>query len=59
MTLLDLINKISKLNKEERELLISQNCLLDQKRVLRIKLEDGVNISYKQLQYCAKLSTGI
>ncbi len=47
MTLLDLINKISKLNKEERELLISQDCLLDQKRVLRIKMEDGVNISYK------------
>lgn len=56
---MDLINKISKLNKGERELLTNQNYLLEQKRILKIKLEDGVNISYNQIRYCAQLSTGI
>ena len=46
---MDLINKISKLNKGERELLTNQNYLLEQKRILKIKMEDGVNISYKQI----------
>lgn len=59
LTLMDLISKISKLNKEERLLLISENSLLDQKRVLKIEFQDDKDILYNQLDYCIKLSTGV
>ena len=44
LTIMDLIHNISKLNKEERKLLVSGNCSLDQKRILKVKLQQDVNI---------------
>jgi len=52
LTIMDLIHKISKLSKEEKGLLISKNCSLDQKRILRIKFQSGIEIQYYQLKYC-------
>jgi hypothetical protein len=59
LPIIDLINKISKLNNEERELLISGNCILDQKRVLKVLFQDGIDIKFHQLKYCIKLSTAV
>ena len=59
LTIMDLIQKISKLSKEERVLLISKNCSLDQKRIMTINFQSGTEIDYFQLKYCIELSSGI
>ena len=60
LTIMDLMNKISRLNKEEKEFLVSKECVLDQKRILRIKFENGNDKYYfSQLKYYIKLATGV
>ena len=44
-TLIELVEVISKLNKEQRQI-IQRNKILDQKRKLKISIEPGMRIKY-------------
>ena len=55
---MSLIHKISCISKKEREL-ITQSELLDQKRILYIQFDDGIELVFDQLKYCMKLCTSV
>ena len=53
-----LIHKISRISKTDREI-ITQSELLDQKRILYIQFDDGIEFVFDQLKYCMKLCTSV
>jgi hypothetical protein len=50
LPLQDLIEKISKLSHIDREIITGKNEILDQKRVLGIKIEDGIKYDIKSVK---------
>jgi hypothetical protein len=52
-----LLKKVSCLSKKDREMLVSDNELLNQSRCLRISFCPDVAINYAQLKYCMLLAT--